>query len=254
MLDHCITSGVDFITGLVAAGGVDLTLQGLLYNFGPAAVFLLLMLSGIGLPLGEDLVTIPAGALIAAGHLDPTATLLCAYFGVLLSDSLWFSICSRYGRPLLHKRWFKRLVHPRRLLQAKHQLDERGVWFIVMVRFIPSSRTAAITVAGMFDMKFWKFAAATAGCVLITVPMQLGLGYLIGRGIQTEDATQLIFRLLGLIMLISATLAIVSVWTRHRLSKTRTPRAKAKWLRKFRPRRRKKDGTKPGRTTGVTSS
>ena len=43
----------------------------LLGSYGPFAVFLLLMLTGIGIPLGEDVVIIPAGILAGAGTLDP---------------------------------------------------------------------------------------------------------------------------------------------------------------------------------------
>jgi membrane protein DedA with SNARE-associated domain len=154
--------------------------------YGPLAVFILLMLSGVGIPVGEDLVNIPAGAFIAGGALELWPVLVMAYLGVVCSDCLWFTICSRYGTPLLHRRWFKRFVHPRRLLQAKHELEERGVWLVVMARFIPSSRTTAISISGMLHMPFWKFFTATALCVLVTVPMQVGVGYLIGLGVAAD--------------------------------------------------------------------
>ena len=110
-------------------------------SYGPLAVFCLLMLSGFGIALGEDIITIPAGVFIAAGHMDFWPTLIAAYAGVVLADWLWFWICSNYGTRLLHQRWFKRLVHPRRMLEIKHQFERRGVWLIVFARFIPSSRT-----------------------------------------------------------------------------------------------------------------
>ncbi len=119
----------------------------LLSTYGPFAVFLLLMLTGIGVPLGEDLVIIPAGILIGTGALDPWLTALCAYLGVVSSDFMWFALCWTYGTPLLHKRWFKRLVHPRKLLELKHQIEHRGAWVVFIARFIPGSRTPTITAA-----------------------------------------------------------------------------------------------------------
>ena len=107
--------------------------------YGPLAVFVLLMLSGFGIPLGEDFVVIPAGILIAQDEFRLVPTMLAAYFGVVLADFTWFWIISRYGTLLLHKRGFRRMIHPRRLLQAKHQLDRRGAWMIVFARFIPGS-------------------------------------------------------------------------------------------------------------------
>lgn len=207
-----------------------------LHLYGPFAVFLLLMLSGIGLPLGEDVITIPAGMLVEEGVMELWPVLIATYLGVVCSDVLWFAVCRHYGTPLLHKRWMKRLVHPRRLLEAKHQFQERGTWLVIMSRFIPSSRTTTITIAGMLHMPLWKFALATAGCVLITAPMQVGLGYLVGAGMG-EDKPNLVLMLIGLVVLITALTFGLTWWTQHRRSKRRAPRARAAWLRQFRPRR-----------------
>lgn len=217
-----------------------------LHVYGPWAVFFLLMLSGIGIPLGEDIITIPAGVLIAGGHLAFWPTLLAAYVGVVLADVLWFYLCSRYGTPLLHKRWFKRLIHPRRLLQAKHQFEQRGVWLVVMSRFIPSSRTSTITAAGMLHMPLWKFSMTTSGCVLISAPLQIGLGYIIGQGMGTEDSGSLVLRILGLIMVIVSATFVLSWWMQHRATSKQAPRARAKWLRRFRKPRNQTNGLTTG--------
>ena len=214
--------------------------------YGPIAVFALLMLSGFGIPLGEDFVVIPAGILIARGEFPLVATMLSAYFGVVIADFLWFWIISRYGTLLLHKRGFRRMVHPRRLLQAKHQLDRHGAWMIVFARFIPGSRASAITVAGMLHMPFWKFAIATASCVLITVPLQLGLGMLIAKGLGTEDTAQTFLRLFGLVMLLLAVLMFWKMYRNYRASRKGAPRARAAWLRRFRLPRLKRKISKTG--------
>ncbi|MCH7602513.1 MAG: DedA family protein [Planctomycetes bacterium] len=214
--------------------------------YGPIAVFALLMLSGFGIPLGEDFVVIPAGILIARGEFPLVATMLSAYFGVVIADFLWFWIISRYGTLLLHKRGFRRMVHPRRLLQAKHQLDRHGAWMIVFARFIPGSRASAITVAGMLHMPFWKFALATASCVLLTVPLQLGLGMLIEKGLGTEDTAQTFLRLFGLVMLLLAVLLFWKMYRNYRASRKGAPRARAAWLRRFRLPRLKRKISKTG--------
>ncbi|MHC4948949.1 MAG: DedA family protein [Planctomycetota bacterium] len=205
-----------------------------LSTYGPIAVFLLLMLSGVGISVTEDLITIPAGFLVGSGRLDLVPTLIAAWTGVVLSDCLWFALCSHYGTPLLHKRWFKRALHPRRLLQAKHQFEERGTWLIVMARFIPGSRTTAITVAGMLHMPFWKFAVTTVACTLITTPLQIGLGMLIHLGFGDADFADLLLRLLGLAVLLVAAALAWRTWRRHRSGTGRIPRARASWLRRFR--------------------
>ena len=213
---------------------LQVAVEGFIENYGLLSVAVLLLLSGIGLALGEEMVTLPAGVLIATGKLDFATTAIVAYVSIVIADMMWFGICRHFGTPLLHRRWAKRLIHPRRLLEAKHQLELRGAWIVVMARFIPSSRSTTITVAGMLHMPFWKFAAATASCTLLTVPIQLGFGYLIGRGSTTEDLPDLIFRIVGVVMILLAVTLTLSLFYRHRASRQRPRRAKAKWLREHR--------------------
>ena len=209
----------------------------LLGMYGPFAVFLLLMLTGIGIPLGEDLILIPAGILLGFGELKPIwMTAMFAYFGVLCSDCMWFVLCWTYGTPLLHKRWFKRAVHPRRLLEIKHQIERRGMWVIVMARFVPGSRTPAITTAGVLHLSFWKFALATGAACLVTVPLQLGLGYFISRGIGSPESADRIKWFISAIVVVLAVLMGLAVWRKQR-SQAKRPRAKASWLRRFRTTR-----------------
>jgi membrane protein DedA with SNARE-associated domain len=208
-------------------------------TYGVWAVFVLLMLSGIGIPLGEDLVIIPAGVLVGLGKLPLGPTLLAAYCGVVLSDIVWFLICSHYGTRLLHKKWFKRLVHPRRLLEAKHQMERRGIWMIVMARFIPASRTSAITVAGMLHLPLWKFALATALCVLLSAPLQLTAGYLISLGIATQHTATTVKIIIGIVVLALALTIGINLYRQYRATHKRPPRAKAKWLKRFKPGARK---------------
>jgi len=210
----------------------------LLGIYGPFAVFLLLMLTGIGIPLGEDLILIPAGILLGFGELQPLwMTVMFAYFGVLCSDCLWFVLCWTYGTPLLHKKWFKRVVHPRRLLEIKHQIERRGMWVIVMARFVPGSRTPAITAAGVLHLSFWKFALATAAACLVTVPLQLGLGYFISRGIGSPESADRIKWFIAAIVIVLAGLMALAMWRKQRSQVKRPPRAKASWLRRFRTSR-----------------
>jgi membrane protein DedA with SNARE-associated domain len=206
-------------------------------TYGPLAVFFLLMLSGIGVPIGEDLINIPAGILVGNGELPLFATLIAAYLGVVCSDTLWFYLCRRYGTHLLHRRWFKRLVHPRRLLEAKHQVELNGAWVIVMARFIPGSRTPTITIAGLLQLPIWQFVLATASCVLITAPLQIGLGYLIALGIGTQRTADLVLYIFAGVAVIAAVMFAVRWWRQHHPTQRRLPRSRAAWLRRLRPDR-----------------
>lgn len=210
-------------------------------RFGPLAVFLLLTM-----PLGEELILIPAGILIGHGSLPFFLTWAVAFAGVLTSDAIWFFIARHYGTPLLHKRWFKRFAHPRRLLQAKHQIERRGAWFIMTARFIPGSRTAAIIMAGLLQMPTWKFFLAEASLAWFTVLLQIGLGYLIARNIGTEDSARVVLTILAVVVGIAAAGAVTRWVVAHRRAGGPAPRAHASWLRRFRrPRQRPQKSPSP---------
>jgi membrane protein DedA with SNARE-associated domain len=206
--------------------------NGLISSFGPLAVLFLLIL-----PLGEDLIIIPAGFLIGQGQLDPLWTFVCAYVGSFISDSIWYFVCYRFGAPLLHKKWFKRLAHPRRMLQAKHQIEQRGAWLIVTARFVPGSRTSAMIVSGLMHMPIWKFLVAEGSCLFVTVALQLGLGYLIARGVGSQGTAGKVMTIVGVVV---ALLGAAVVWnwiSQHRRDARPLPRSRAAWLRRFRVRR-----------------
>ena len=58
-------------------------------EWGPWIIFGLLLLSGLGIPLGEDIIIIPAGILVGLGDLPLVPTLIGAYGGVVCGDLLW---------------------------------------------------------------------------------------------------------------------------------------------------------------------
>jgi len=207
-------------------------------RWGPFAVFLLLIM-----PLGgEEIVTVPAGYLIGQGHLNFWATAGWAYVGAFVSDGAWYFIASRWGTPLLHKKWFKRLAHPRRMLQAKHQIEKRGAWLIVTARFVPGTRTSVMIMSGLLHMPAWKFIIAEGACLLVTIPLQLGLGvviyhlssHIVGS---PENLLAKIFAIMAIVAAILISAFTFNWWYAHYRSKERAPRSKAAWLRRFRPRR-----------------
>ena len=66
-------------------------------EYGPWAMIALLLASGVGIPIGEEVVNIPAGIFVGRGDLAITSTYVAAYIGVLGGDYHWFSICRTLG-------------------------------------------------------------------------------------------------------------------------------------------------------------
>ena len=198
----------------------------------PLVVWLLLMASAVGIPIGEDLVNVSAGIVIGTAALPATVwvpTLAAAWFGVTSADIIWFLLCHKFGHKVLQRRRVRRALHPRRLLQVKHQIDLHGVWTIVAARFVPGGRTPVITVAGLMHLKPWKFCLATWSCVLLTAPAQMGFGVLIGQGSASRDGLAIIeWSVAGVVLLVVGVFVAVLI---RRLRRHGAPRARMEWLR-----------------------
>ena len=73
----------------------------------------------------------------------------------------------------------------------------------------------------------------------VTVPLQLGLGYFIAREIGSAQSANRIQWVVAVIVGILAVLLGLNWWRQIRSHHRRPPRAKAAWLRRFRPARRR---------------
>lgn len=207
-------------------------------RFGPVTVFVVFAVSAVGIHINEDMVLVPAGFL-AAGDPDHPVRLfwqfmIFAYLGIVVGDAGWFWLCRRFGTRFLHSRWFKKLLHPRRLLEVKHQIDVRGAFVLLAARFIPGTRIPVITMCGMMHMAWWKFLVVELSCVPITVTLQLTIGWLASRAASSAGITKLSHQIaIGVGVTAAVVLAsyLFSIWLRSRHAKRRAPRARARWLR-----------------------
>ncbi|MEE2972560.1 MAG: DedA family protein [Planctomycetota bacterium] len=204
-----------------------------LSEYGWLAMIMLLLASGVGIPVGEELVNVPAGIFVGQGEMPMISTFLAAYAGVLGGDFLWFWLCGRYGRRLLGYRWFRRMVHPRRVLQVKHQFDRKGAWVLLIARFIPGTRSPALTIAALMHMPWRRFIPIELVCCAITTPLQVTIGILIGRELAGQSLQTTIFTALGVVASIVALTALANWWVASRRRNESPPRAPIAWLRNY---------------------
>ena len=201
-------------------------------EYGPWAMIALLLASGFGIPIGEEVVNIPAGIFVGRGEIVVWQAYLAAYLGVLGGDFIWFTLCRTVGKSVLHRRWFKRLFHPKKLLQVKHQFDRKGAWVLVVSRFIPGTRSPSLTVAGILHMRWRTFAIIELTMCAVTTSLQVTIGILIGRELADESLSTTIFTALGIVAGIIALTAVATWFIKSRRQDGPIPREKNRWLKK----------------------
>ncbi len=210
-------------------------------DYGSFALFGAFVISGVGLHLSEDLILIPAGWLAAHDLGMFVKFWVWAYLGIVVGDGLWFWMCGHFGTRFLHSKFFKRAIHPRRLLEIKHQIDERGAFVLFAARFIPGTRTPVITMCGLLHMAWWKFLLVECSCAAVTVPLQMLVGVAGARAAEevgVTDHTHKIMIAVGLTLGFVLLMYLVHKWISARKAKRRTPRAPARWLRLYQATRR----------------
>ncbi len=212
-------------------GKIESKVEELLSHDGPWLLFGVIMLAGVGIPISEEILIVPAGFLIERGVLPFWSTVAAAWTGVVLADLIWMLLVRRFAHKLLSIRLFRRMFHPRRILEIKYMLDKWGAWVVVMGRILPAARTPVITAAGLAHMPIGKFMLGESVGAAKSVAWQLSVGWLIAKGLgesvydkHVRDAVLIGVGVLALIV-------VAWWWRKRRQSRRHRPRAPMRWLR-----------------------
>lgn len=150
--------------------------------YGAWAVFLVVGLESVGLPLpGETLLVAAAVYAGTAGGLDISHVLVAASAGAFLGDNAGYWIGRRLGLPLLSKHGGRVGIDARRLKLGRYLFDRHGGKVVFFGRFVALLRTLAALLAGVNRMPWPRFLAFNlAGGVLWSLVFGLG-GYALGH-------------------------------------------------------------------------
>lgn len=151
-----------------------------LLKYGSIALFVLLALGIIALPIPDETLMVTAGFLISRGNLHVQWTLLAAYFGATCGISFSYVI-GRYGGSVLLKKyghWVK--FTEKRIEKTRCWFSRIGLWAVFFGYFIPGVRHFTGYLVGSVRIPFCRFALfAFPGALLWTFTF-LGFGYFLG--------------------------------------------------------------------------
>ena len=152
-------------------------------DLGPAlaygAIFAILVVCGLGLPLPEDIPLIAAGVLVSDGTLTLTGALTVTVSGVLIGDMIVYWLGRRFGVSFVDQGRLPGLNHER-VVSVKGWFGRFGAWVVFGARFIMGLRFAVFFLSGAFHLKFWKFIALDSAAACLSVPLWILLGRWIG--------------------------------------------------------------------------
>jgi membrane protein DedA with SNARE-associated domain len=147
-----------------------------------ALLLAVLVGSGFGLPINEDILLLVAAALTLRGVMDPVPLIVVAWFGLVAADALIFHWGRRFGAHLLGHRFLSRLVPEARLAAMQGTLRRHGPAYIFVVRFMPGLRTALLFAAGSLKMPYRHLFIYDGAAALLELPLLVyGVRYVGGR-------------------------------------------------------------------------
>ena len=180
----------------------------LIVHFTYPGVFLVLLATGLGLPIPEEL-PIAIAALMARWQLMHwSGALLSCLAGVLAGDMLLYWVGRHFGRQILKWSAARRILTPAREARVMDAYHRHGLKFVVMARLVMGLRAAAFLTAGLVRVPFPRFFLVDIAAVFLSVPLWFGVAYVVADSLA---AALLWVRELQL-WIAGLVLAIAAVW------------------------------------------
>lgn len=158
-------------------------------DVGYAAPFLILLLTGCGLPIPEEVTMAGSGFLVFRGEVDYVSIVLTCYAATLLGDSIPYWLGRRWGMTALRFPLVARVVHPERMALLEDRFERHGNWAVFTCRFLPGVRLPGWFMAGTLGMSYPRFLLLDGLGAAIMTPIWVALGRAAGERIDRLEET-----------------------------------------------------------------
>ncbi len=192
----------------------------LISQYGLIAVFFLLVLGIVGLPVPDETLLTFSGYLIYRGQFHFLPTILTAYAGSICGITISYTIGRTGGIFLIHK--YGPYVHltEERLDRIHGWFERMGRWALFFGYFMPGVRHFTAVVAGSSELEPHVFALFAYSGGLLWVLTFVSLGYFLGD--QWSRMDEEIHGVLLWLTMAAIAAALVYWWLRRR-KKNRKP-------------------------------
>ncbi len=155
----------------------------LIAHWGYAAIFLIVVLGNVGVPVPEETALIVAGYLVWQGRFKLPLVLAVGIVSAVAGDNMGYWLGRRYGRGVVDRLAGWGQVGSERLEAMQSVVARYGPLGVFVGRFLPGLRFLAGPLAGATGLGFRPFFVANVLGAALFVPYGVGLGYAIGYGL-----------------------------------------------------------------------
>lgn len=147
-------------------------------------IVVVLVLTGSGLPIPEEVPIIAAGVLSSTGQMHPGLAFAACLVGAILGDCVMYAIGRHFGRSVVreHPLW-AHFVKPDREARIEQMLQAHGLKVFFLARFLVGLRSPVYLAAGVLRVPFRRFFLMDLLCATSVIGTFFGLSYTFGETI-----------------------------------------------------------------------
>lgn len=153
----------------------------LISQYGYIAVFLLLALGIIGLPVPDEILMTFVGYLTSVAILNYELAIATSFFGAITGMTISYTIGRKIGKPFIerHGKWLG--LNKLRLKRVEKWFNQYGPWTIVVGYFIPGIRHLTCYFSGISGMCVRRYLVFTCSGAFAWCLIFVTIGYYIGE-------------------------------------------------------------------------
>lgn len=159
-------------------------LMSIIEQYGYWAIFFLLWLGIVGLPIPDELVVATGGFLASVALLDPVYSFLFGYFGVASGLTIGFLLGKWFGTPILQWLSKNEKMH-RSIVRSTALVQKYGTFALIFSYLFPVVRHVVPYIVAMGGMTFRRYAMLSYPIGLVWTTAFYFIGYVFGRNVET---------------------------------------------------------------------
>jgi membrane protein DedA with SNARE-associated domain len=181
-------------------------------RYGYAAIFVLLLMGIIGLPVPDESLLALAGFLVDKGQLSLLPTIAVAFSGSICGITISFGVGWTTGVYLLRRYGYAVHITPDKLLKVHRWFTRHGPWVLPVGYFVPGARHVTALVAGSTKLAYPEFALfAYAGGLVWSITFVM-IGYVLGEEWRTVFEEFIHYRTQLVIAVVAASIVAYLAW------------------------------------------
>ncbi|GIO04680.1 alkaline phosphatase [Brevibacillus reuszeri] len=159
-------------------------LMSIIEQYGYFAIFFLLWLGIVGLPIPDELVVATGGFLASIGLLNPYYSFLAGYLGVASGLTIGFLLGKYFGRPIL--RWLSKSEKMRHAVdRSTVMLEKYGTTALCISYLFPVVRHVVPYLVALGGMSYRRYALLSYPIGLVWTTAFYFLGYVFGNNVES---------------------------------------------------------------------